>query len=108
MNEEKFLECLKQLVELGNQKKGVLEVSDVDSFFKGYEMTTEQMEAVYQYLEDNKIDVLTILADDSIDEDLLLEPTEEDFELEENIDLDAIDLLEGAFHHFAVFSLFRL
>ena len=95
MNEEKFLECLKQLVELGNQKKGVLEVSDVDNVFKGYEMTTEQMEAVYQYLEENKIDVLTILADDPND-DLLLEPTEDDFDdLEENIDLDAIDLLEG-------------
>ena len=95
MNEEKFLECLKQLVELGNQKKGTLEVSDVDNFFKGYEMTTEQMEAVYQYLEDNKIDVMATLVEDPSDDDLLLEPTDDDFELEENIDLEAIDLLEG-------------
>ncbi len=95
MNEEKFLECLKQLVDLGTQKKGILEVADVEAVFKGFEITNEKMESVYQYLEDNKIDVLAILPEDPNEEDILLEPTEEDFEMEENIDLEAIDLLEG-------------
>ena len=96
MDEAKLLESMKKLVELGLQKKGVLEITDIDSQFKGYEMTVEQMEAVYQYLEENKIDVLTVMDDNfSSDDDLLLEPTDEDFEEEENIDLDAIDLLEG-------------
>ena len=96
MDEAKLLESMKKLVELGNQKKGVLEITDIDNQFKGFDMTVEQMEAVYQYLEDNKIDVLSVMDENfSDDTDLLLEPTDEDFEEEENIDLEAIDLLEG-------------
>ena len=56
MDEVKLLESMKKLVELGQQKKGVLEITDIDNQFKGFEMTVEQMEAVYQYLEENKID----------------------------------------------------
>lgn len=95
MNEKEFLENLEKLVELGNSKKGVLEVTEINNFFKGTELSVEQMELVYQYLEDKKIDVLTIVDDNFNDDDLLLEPTDEDFEEEENIDLDAVDLLEG-------------
>ena len=96
MDEVKLLESMKKLVELGQQKKGVLEITDIDNQFKGFEMTVEQMEAVYQYLEENKIDVLTVMDDNFVaDDDILLEPSDEDFEDEENIDLEAIDLLEG-------------
>lgn len=96
MDEAKLLESMKKLVELGNQKKGVLEITDIDNQFKGFDMTVEQMEAVYQYLEDNKIDVLSVMDENfNDDSDLMLEPTDEDFEEEENIDLEAIDLLEG-------------
>lgn len=48
MDEVKLLESMKKLVELGQQKKGVLEITDIDNQFKGFEMTVEQMEAVYQ------------------------------------------------------------
>lgn len=95
MNEKEFLENLDKLVALGNSKKGVLEVTDINNFFKGMELSVEQMELVYQYLEDKKIDILTIVDDNFNDDDILLEPTDEDFEEEENIDLDAVDLLEG-------------
>ncbi|MBQ2744278.1 MAG: RNA polymerase sigma factor RpoD [Lachnospiraceae bacterium] len=96
MDEAKLLESMKKLVELGNSKKGVLDITDIDSVFKGYEMTVEQMEAVYQYLEENKIDVLSVMDENfNDDNDMLLEPSDEDFEDEENIDLEAIDLLEG-------------
>ena len=49
------------------------------------------------YLEEKKIDVLAVIDDNFIIEDeLVIEPVEDDFENEEeNIDLDAIDLLEG-------------
>ena len=81
MDEAKLLESLKKLVELGKQKKGVLEITDIDNHFKGFDMTVEQMEAVYQYLEDNKIDVLSVMDENfSDDTDLLLGPTDEDFE----------------------------
>jgi len=98
MTPEEFLKSLEKLVELGRSKKGVLEINDIDSMFKGTPMSVEQMESVYQYLEDNKIDVLTITEDNFSDEnDIFLEPVDDDFlnEEEENIDLEAIDLLEG-------------
>lgn len=98
MTPEEFLKSLEKLVELGKSKKGVLEIGDIDSAFKGQEMSVEQMESVYQYLEDHKIDVLTITNENMSDEDdLFLEPNDDDFNLdeEENIDLEAIDLLEG-------------
>ncbi len=97
MTPEEFLKSLEKLVELGKTKKSVLEIGDIDSAFKGYDMSVEQMEAVYQYLEDHKIDVLTITDDNMADDDLFLEPNDDDFSLddEENIDLEAIDLLEG-------------
>ncbi len=96
MDEAKLLESMKKLLELGKTKKGVLDISDIDNVFKGFEMTIEQMEAVYQYLEENKIDVLTVMDDNfNDDNDMLLEPSDDDFDDEENIDLEAIDLLEG-------------
>ena len=97
MEKDKFLELLNGLVELASTKKGVLEMTDIDKALKGYELTTEDMEKIYQYLEEKKVDVLTVIDDVFVnDDDLLLEPTDEDFEMEEeNIDIDAIDLLEG-------------
>ena len=51
---------------------------------------------IYQYLEEKKIDVVPNTEEAFLEEDdLLLEPTDDDFEDEENIDLDAINLLEG-------------
>ena len=35
MDEVKLLESMKKLVELGQQKKGVLEITDIDNQFKG-------------------------------------------------------------------------
>lgn len=98
VKEENFKEQLEKLLELAKTKKNVLDMKDIHAFFDGMELLPEQMEGIYQYLEDNKIDVLRVMSEDfPIDEDLL-EPTEKDFEEEEeeeNIDLEAIDLLDG-------------
>lgn len=93
-----FVEKLKKLVELGNSKKGVLEVEEINDFFKNENLSLEQLEYIYQYLEENKIDVLRIMDTDPLaDDDLLLDKDDDGFseEDEEDIDLDAIDLLEG-------------
>lgn len=93
-----FVEKVKKLVELGNSKKGVLEVEEINDFFKNENLSLEQLEYIYQYLEENKIDVLRIMDTDPLaDDDLLLDKDEDGFieEEEEDIDLDAIDLLEG-------------
>ena len=75
-----FIEKLKKLVELGNSKKGILEVEEINDFFKNENLSLEQLEFIYQYLEDNKIDVLRIMdADALVDDDLLLDKDDDIF-----------------------------
>ncbi len=61
---------LAELSELSNQKKGVLDMSDVDLVFEEYAQNAEVMERVSTYLEINKIDVLEAI---DIEEDLVVE-----------------------------------
>ena len=65
------------------------------------DLNADQMDMVYQYLEENKIDVLQISEDQiplalNFDDDDL-QPTDEELEEEEDekVDIDAINLLEG-------------
>lgn len=102
MGKEEFVEKLSKLVELGRSKKDVLELSDVENFFKQTPLDAEQMEMVYQYLEDNKIDILRISDENFSDDDVLvIDPIESDgdnFEKENEddiVDLNAVDLLDG-------------
>lgn len=99
MEKEKLMELLEKLVELGKSKKGVLEVPEIENFFKDAPLSVEQMEYLYQYLEEQKIDVLKITDDKfDIDEDLGgIEPSDDEFEESEesNIDIEAVDLLDG-------------
>lgn len=97
VSEEKlFMESLEQLIELAKSKKNMLDISDLDKFLKDKSISTEHIDLVYQYLEEKKIDVVPNVEEPFLDEeDLLLEPSDDEFEDEENIDLDAIDLLEG-------------
>lgn len=39
-----FIEKLKKLVELGNSKKGILEVEEINDFFKNENLSLEQLE----------------------------------------------------------------
>ena len=101
MEKENFLEKLKKLVELARTKQNALDVTEINNFFMGDNLQTEQMEQIYSYLEQNGIDVVpevideAMLADDR--DSLLLGDTDDEFlkSEEEDIDLDAIDLLEG-------------
>lgn len=106
MVEEEFLGNLFRLVEKGRSKNNSIEFSEIDGFCKEAKLTGDQMDLVYQYLEDNKIDVIQISEEPELeyindtdllaDDTLLLEPTDDELEEEEeNIDLDAIDLLDG-------------
>lgn len=83
----KFMEKLKELVPYAKQKKGVLELSEINEFFGDIPLTEDQVEKIYEYLDANKVDVLKITEDDEIpDDDLLL------LEDEEEIEIDKIDL----------------
>ncbi len=94
MDKEVLKERLAKLAEIGISKNRTLDFNDVNDFFAGETLTPEELEEVYNYLENKKIDVLRVAdADVSSDEDF-----EKDMDFsdeEEDIDLDAIDLLEG-------------
>jgi len=102
VNAAEFTKKLKELVELARNKKDTLSIKEINDYFKGIDLNADQMDMVYQYLEDNKIDVLQISEDQiplniEFDEDDDLQPTDEELEEEEEekVDLDAINLLEG-------------
>ena len=59
----KFEEKLKELVALGKKKKSVLEIQEINDFFSDMELSPEQMEQVFEYLEAKGIDVLLINSD---------------------------------------------
>ena len=100
VEKDNFLEKLEKLVELSKGKHQALDVTEINNFFISDNLSTEQMEQIYIYLENNNIDVIPML-DDSIlaEEPLLLDDVDDDSFIkdaeEEDIDLDAIDLLEG-------------
>lgn len=95
-----FLEKLRKLVELGKSKQNALDIAEINDFFVGDNLQPEQMDEIYSYLEHSNIDVIPVI-DDTIlvdDDSLLLDDLDDDFsddKIEEDIDLDAIDLLDG-------------
>lgn len=94
-NAQKFLERLKDLVALGKKKKSILEIQEINDFFRDMELNSEQMEKVFEYLESNNIDVLRINSDDAADLDVDMDidgmiSDEDDVDVE-NIDLSVPD-----------------
>lgn len=100
MEKDNFLEKLDKLVALAKTKHQTLDVAEVSDFFANDNLNPEQMENIYSYLEGHGIDVIPVI-DDTIlvDDALLLDDDVDDSFIketeEEDIDLDAIDLLEG-------------
>jgi RNA polymerase primary sigma factor len=104
VEKDNFLEKLGKLVELGKTKNNALDVTEINNFFKGNELTTEQMDQIYSYLENCGIEVTQAIDDSQLTEDALLSSDDtllidddDEFkeETEEDIDIDAIDLLDG-------------
>ena len=105
MEKDNFLDKLGKLVELAKTKHNALDVTEINNFFMGEELTAEQMDQIYTYLENRGVDVIPVMDDSSladdvlIADDLLLDDDLDDGFIkdvdEEDIDLDAIDLLEG-------------
>ena len=87
-NTQKFLERMNELVALGKKKKSILDVQEINDFFTDMELTPEQMEKVFDYLEANNIDVLRISSD--ADDDAGIEI--DDMMSDEEVDMENIDL----------------
>ena len=102
MEKDNFLGKLKKLVEVAKSKHNALDVAEINDFFVGDNLSTEQMEQIYSYLEGNRIDVIPVIDENILLEEPLLIDDDDDIESDdvfikdaEDIDLDAIDLLEG-------------
>lgn len=100
MEKDNFLEKLNKLVALAKTKHNSLDITEINDFFVSDNLNPEQMEQIYSYLENNNIDVVPVIDDTLIvDDSLLLEDDLDDGFIketeEEDIDIDAIDLLEG-------------
>ena len=101
MEKDNFLEKLKKLVEVAKTKHNALDVAEINDFFRGDNLTPDQMEQIYSYLEERRVDVIPLIDDSLMAEDPLL-LDDDDFvgddsflKEAEDIDLDAVDLLEG-------------
>ncbi len=90
--EEKFMAKMADLLEVAKKKKNVIEDTEIINHFndcKEIELTAERLTAVFEFLEENNVDVLNITDedDDVVDEDLLL-----DTDVEPDVDVEQIDL----------------
>ncbi len=101
VEKDNFLEKLKKLVEVAKTKHNALDVAEINDFFRGDNLTPDQMEQIYSYLEERRVDVIPLIDDSLMAEDPLL-LDDDDFvgddsflKEAEDIDLDAVDLLEG-------------
>lgn len=80
-----FDEKLEKLLASAKKKKNVLEEEEILNEFSGENLSPEQFDSVYDFLEDNKVDVLRISAEEDEDAELF-------FENEEDPNMETIDL----------------
>ncbi|MCD8324232.1 MAG: RNA polymerase sigma factor RpoD [Clostridiales bacterium] len=76
---------LPELLEMAKKKKNMLEYQEVSDFFKDFNLNSEQIDRILDYLEANHVDVLRIAEDD--DEILI-----DDEDNEADVDVEKIDL----------------
>ena len=58
MDQKKFIEQLQKLVDFAGTQKKKLEVSAINDYFKGIDLSINQVEYIYQYLEEKNIKVI--------------------------------------------------
>lgn len=107
MSPQEFLQKLEDLVNKGIASDMKLNIGEINDFFAGVELNSESIEQIYSYLENKGIEINENTSDDLnididnidniADEDSLLLDDDDEFDKdsEEDIDLSAIDLLEG-------------
>ena len=101
MEKDDFLDKLKRLVEVAKTKHNALDITEINDFFKGENLSPEKMEQIYSFLEEKNIDVVPVIDDAALaDDSLLLDDDDVDMDDSfmkdsQDIELDAVDLLEG-------------
>mgnify|MGYP005841907179 CR=1 FL=1 len=105
LEKDDFLKKLEKLVEHAKSKHNTLDAGEINDFFTGDNLSPEQMDQIYSYLENRNIDVVPVLDEAMLNADPALDDIGLDLDLDddsfmkdaedEDIDLDAVDLLEG-------------
>ena len=86
--QKKFEERLLELKAFAKKKKNVLEPGEIADFFSEYELDDDNFDRIYEFMEQNGIDLLRIVEEE--EEDI---PEEEiDLSEEEEVDVENIDL----------------
>ena len=83
-NVEKFQEKMKELLAFAKKKKNVLEYQEINDFLADMELSTDQRERIYEFLEAHNVDVLRMSDVENL--------SNEDDLLDESEDLANIDL----------------
>lgn len=108
MTPEEFKDKLAKLVEKARLKDMKIDLEEINDYFSDKQLDTEAIENIYSYLESNGIEIIENIPEpedvpadiDNIVQDNILLADDEDVEFErdieeEDIDLNAIDILEG-------------
>ena len=105
MEKDDFLKKLGKLVAHAKSKHNTVDAGEINDFFVGDNLSPEQMDQIYSYLENRNIDVVPVLDEAMLNADPALDDIGLDLDLDddsfmkdaedEDIDLDAVDLLEG-------------
>ncbi len=72
------------LLDLARKKKNVLETEEINDYLKGETLTVEDIEQIFDFLEENGVDVLRITEQD----DSLLLDDDDDTDLDDDVDAD--------------------
>ena len=91
--EQEFEKKLKALCETAAENKNVLSSEEVMKAFRGYDLTPELMDRIYDYLDSRKIDILNTDDSDQDMPDFGDEDAEEEEEAEE--EMDTLSIPEG-------------
>ena len=83
----KFEEKLKELKDFAKKKKNVIEPAEIADFFNEIELSEEAYDRIYEFMEQNGIDLLKI-----VEEEEEIPEEEIDLSEEEEIDVENIDL----------------
>ncbi|MCF8018871.1 RNA polymerase major sigma-43 factor (sigma-A) [Petrocella atlantisensis] len=85
-----FQEKLAELLNIAREKKDVLEYAEIERHFKALELTPDQIEIIYEFLDKNDIDVLGMVSDedDAVEEEEEEEEVELDLSLPDGINID--------------------
>ena len=94
-----FLQKLDKLLELAKTRHNALDAGEINDFFAGDSLNPEQMDQIYTYLEGRGVDVVPVIDESVLNDDaMMLDDLDDSFIKdgdEEEIDIDAVDLLEG-------------